>query len=164
MALVNAGHLVVSCLGEASSQNPGSIKQAEERLKQWEVEPGFYTILLNIFTDLSLDVNIRWQAVLYFKNGVDRYWRKNAPNAISEEEKAGLRAGLVKTISEPVNQIAVQLAVTVAKAARYDVPREWPELLPALSDAVQVREGRDEQSVAGPTDILLVFECRVECY
>ena len=135
MSLINAGQLVVGCLREASSQNPVNIKQAEEQLKQWESEPGFYSILLNVFSDLSLDVNIRWQAVLYFKNGVDRYWRKNAPNAISEEEKAGLRTGLVKTITEPVNQIAVQLAVTVAKAARFDVPREWPELLPALSDA-----------------------------
>ena len=43
----------------------------------------------------------------------------------------------LQTVSEPVNQIAVQLAVTVAKAARYDVPKEWPELLPALSNAVQ---------------------------
>ena len=136
----NAGQLVVACLSEASSQNPASIKQAEERLKTWEAEPGFYTILLNVFTDLSLDVNIRWQAVLYFKNGVDRYWRKNAPNAISEEEKVGLRAGLVKTVSEPVNQIAVQLGVTVAKAARYDVPRDWPELLPVLSEAVQAED------------------------
>ena len=136
MAMNNAGQLVVSCLGEASSQNPASIKQAEEKLKQWETERGFYSILLNIFTDHSLDVHIRWQAVLYFKNGVDRYWRKNAPNAISEEEKVGLRTGLVKTISEPVNQIAVQLAVTVSKAARFDVPKEWPELLPSLSDAV----------------------------
>ena len=136
----NAGQLVVTCLGEASSQNPASIKQAEEKLKQWETERGFHTILLNIFTDHSLDVHIRWQAVLYFKNGVDRYWRKNAPNAISEEEKAGLRAGLVKTISEPVNQIAVQLAVTVSKAARFDVPKDWPELLPSLSDAVQSKD------------------------
>jgi len=137
MAFLNAGQVVVACLGEASSQNPDAIKQAEERLKGWEVEPGFYTTLLNIFGDHSVDVNIRWQAVLYFKNGVDRYWRKNAPNGISEEEKVGLRAGLVKTVSEPVNQIAVQLAVTVAKAARFDVPRDWPELLPVLSQAVQ---------------------------
>ena len=49
----------------------------------------------------------------------------------------GLRAGLIKTVGEPVNQIAVQLAVIVAKAARFDVPRDWPELLPALSSAVQ---------------------------
>ena len=137
MAMNSAGQLVVACLGEASSQNPASIKQAEARLKQWETEPGFYSTLLNIFTDLSLDVHIRWQAVLYFKNGVDRYWRQNAPNAISAEEKVGLRTGLVKTISEPVNQIAVQLAVTVSKAARFDYPNLWPELLPSLSEAVQ---------------------------
>lgn len=48
-----------------------------------------------------------------------------------------MRAGLVKTVGEPVNQIAVQLAVIVAKAARFDVPADWPELLPALSAAVQ---------------------------
>ena len=39
---------------------------------RWETEPGFYSILLNVFSDLGQDVNIRWQAVLYFKNGVDR--------------------------------------------------------------------------------------------
>lgn len=26
-----------------------------------------------------LDVNVRWLAVLYFKNGIDRYWRRVAP-------------------------------------------------------------------------------------
>ena len=35
-------------------------------------QPGFYTTLLTVFVDHSMDVNIRWQAVLYFKNGVDR--------------------------------------------------------------------------------------------
>ena len=26
----------------------------------------------------SVDVNVRWLAVVYLKNGVDRYWRNNA--------------------------------------------------------------------------------------
>lgn len=125
------------CLRNAASQDPLAIKQAVERLRLWEVEPLFYTTLLNVFTDYSIDASIRWQAVVYFKNGVDKYWRKNAPNCISEEEKVGLRAGLTKTVAEPTHLIAVQLAVTVAKAARFDVPVDWPELLPALSDAVQ---------------------------
>ena len=51
-----------------------------------------------------------------------------------------LRAGLVKTISGPVNQIAVQLGVTAAKAARYNVPQGWPELLSVLSEAVQAED------------------------
>merc|ERR1719309_1911232 len=117
---VSGGEVVLGALGSAASQNPAMIKQAEEQLKGWETQPGFYTTLLNVFCDHGIDVNIRWQAVLYFKNGVDRYWRKNAPNGISDEEKAGLRLGLVKTVGEPVNQIAVQLAVTVAKVNRDD--------------------------------------------
>ena len=40
-----------------------------------------------IFSQHALEVNVRWIAILYFKNGVDRYWRKTAPNAINEEEK-----------------------------------------------------------------------------
>jgi len=137
MALLGAGQVVLEVLGKAASQDPAAIKQAEEQLKGWEAQPGFYTALLTVFSDMNIDVNIRWQAVLYFKNGVDRYWRKNSPSGIGEEEKAGLRAGLVKTVGEPVNQIAVQLAVIVAKAARFDVPKDWPQLMPALSDAVQ---------------------------
>jgi len=31
----------------------------------------------------DVDVSVRWLAVLYFKNGVDRYWRRNAPRCYS---------------------------------------------------------------------------------
>ena len=55
----------------------------------------------------------------------------------------------MKTVGEPVNQIAVQLAVIVAKAARFDVPREWPELLPALSSAVQDSNDSDTDGNIG---------------
>ena len=36
-------------------------------------------LLQAIFADHSIDINVRWLAVLFFKNGVDRFWRKNAP-------------------------------------------------------------------------------------
>lgn len=36
--------------------------------------------------------------------------------------------------------IALQAAVVIGKIARFDVPREWPELLPALVQAVQVQD------------------------
>eukprot|EP00088_Acartia_fossae_P019523 TRINITY_DN2140_c0_g1_i15.p1 TRINITY_DN2140_c0_g1~~TRINITY_DN2140_c0_g1_i15.p1 ORF type:complete len:975 (-),score=198.52 TRINITY_DN2140_c0_g1_i15:611-3535(-) len=129
--------LVLGSLRDASSQDPLRIKAAVDQLKRWEVEPGFYTILVNALTDYNIDVGIRWQSIVYFKNGVDRYWRKNAPNALSEEEKVGIRATLIRALNEPENKIAVQVAVSIAKAARMDVPRDWPELLPALSEAVK---------------------------
>ncbi|XP_048394133.1 importin-11 isoform X1 [Stegostoma tigrinum] len=135
-----ASVVVLQTLTQASSQDTAVLKPAEEQLKQWETQPGFYSALLNIFTNHSLDVNVRWLAVLYFKNGIDRYWRRIAPHAISEEEKSSLRAGLIANFNEPVNQIATQIGVLIAKVARLDCPRHWPELIPTLLESVKVQD------------------------
>ncbi|XP_040277260.1 importin-11 [Bufo bufo] len=140
MDLNSASSVVLQVLTQASSQDSAVLKPAEEQLKQWETQPGFYSVLLNIFTNHSLDVNVRWLAVLYFKNGIDRYWRRVAPNAISEAEKSTLRAGLIANFSEPVNQIATQIAVLTAKVARLDCPKQWPELIPTLIESVKVQD------------------------
>ncbi|PSN49429.1 Importin-11 [Blattella germanica] len=137
MDITTAQSMVLETLQRAANQNAEILKPAELKLKEWETEPGFYSILLNIFSNHSIDVNVRWLAVLYFKNGVDRYWRKTAPNALSEAEKITLRQGLVSNFQEPINQIATQLAVLISKVARFDCPREWPELVPTLLTAVK---------------------------
>ncbi|KAG2466593.1 IPO11 protein, partial [Polypterus senegalus] len=61
-------------------------------------------------------------------------------SAISEEEKNSLRAGLITNFNEPVNQIATQIAVLIAKVARLDCPRQWPELIPILIESVKVQD------------------------
>ncbi|XP_066514944.1 importin-11 [Hoplias malabaricus] len=138
MDLQSAGPVVLQVLTQATSQNTSELKPAEEQLKQWETQPGFYSVLLGIFNDHRLDVNVRWLAVLYFKNGIERYWRRGAPHALSEEEKSSLRSGLITNFKEPVNQIATQIAVLIAKVARLDCPRQWPELIPVLLEKVKV--------------------------
>uniref|UniRef100_A0A663N6B9 Importin-11 n=1 Tax=Athene cunicularia TaxID=194338 RepID=A0A663N6B9_ATHCN len=140
MDLNSASSIVLQVLTQATSQDTTVLKPAEEQLKQWETQPGFYSVLLNIFTNHTLDVNVRWLAVLYFKNGIDRYWRRVAPHALSEEEKATLRAGLIANFNEPVNQIATQISVLIAKVARVDCPRQWPELIPTLVESVKVQD------------------------
>uniref|UniRef100_A0A672V8B2 Importin-11 n=1 Tax=Strigops habroptila TaxID=2489341 RepID=A0A672V8B2_STRHB len=140
MDLNSASTIVLQVLTQATSQDTAVLKPAEEQLKQWETQPGFYSVLLNIFTNHSLDVNVRWLAVLYFKNGIDRYWRRVAPHALSEEEKTTLRAGLIANFNEPVNQIATQISVLIAKVARVDCPRQWPELIPTLLESVKVQD------------------------
>nr|XP_012153826.1 PREDICTED: importin-11 isoform X2 [Megachile rotundata] len=129
--------VVIQVLEQAGNQDPNIFKPAEQTLKQWETERGFYTTLYNVFSNHSLNVNIRWMAILCFKNGVDRYWRKNAPNAIAEDEKEFLRQRLIENFEEPVNQLAVQLAALIAKIARYDCPREWGTLIPRLLDVIR---------------------------
>nr|XP_006134494.1 importin-11 isoform X1 [Pelodiscus sinensis] len=140
MDLNSASTIVLQVLTQATSQDTSVLKPAEEQLKQWETQPGFYSVLLNIFTNHTLNVNVRWLAVLYFKNGIDRYWRRVAPHALLEEEKSTLRAGLITNFNEPVNQIATQISVLIAKVARLDCPRQWPELIPTLLESVKVQD------------------------
>ncbi|XP_793829.2 importin-11 isoform X2 [Strongylocentrotus purpuratus] len=128
---------VLEVLTRATSQDPSILKPAEQQLKQWEAQPGFYSILQTIIQNHSIGVNVRWLAVLFFKNGIDRYWRKNATNAISDTEKVGIRAKLVARFDEPIAPIATQLAVLISKIARMDCPRIWPELVPILLEAVK---------------------------
>uniref|UniRef100_A0A671TEV9 Importin-11 n=1 Tax=Sparus aurata TaxID=8175 RepID=A0A671TEV9_SPAAU len=141
MDMDGASSVVLQALTQATSQDTAVLKPAEEQLRQWETQPGFYSVLLNIFNNHMLDVNVRWLAVLYFKNGIDRYWRRVAPHALSEEEKTSLRAGLITNFNEPVNQIATQIAVLIAKVARLDCPRQWPELIPILLESVKGQDG-----------------------
>ncbi|KAM3868244.1 importin-11 [Diretmus argenteus] len=141
MDVDSASSVVLQTLTQATSQDTAVLKPAEEQLRQWETQPGFYSVLLNIFNNHMLDVNVRWLAVLYFKNGIDRYWRRVAPHALSEEEKTSLRAGLITNFNEPVNQIATQIAVLIAKVARLDCPRQWPELIPILLESVKGQDG-----------------------
>ncbi|XP_075923002.1 importin-11 isoform X2 [Petromyzon marinus] len=139
MELASASVVVIQTLTRATNQDASVLKPAEEQLRQWEIQPGFYSVLLNIFMDHSLDVHVRWLAALYFKNGIDRYWRRLAPNSLSEEEKSSLRAGLIANFNEPVNQVATQIAVLIAKVARLDCPRQWPELIPVLLEGVRTQ-------------------------
>ncbi|CAG8720811.1 5657_t:CDS:2, partial [Dentiscutata heterogama] len=100
-------------LSEAASQQPEQIKVAEERLKQWEIAPEFYSTL--------------FLGAIFFKNGVDRYWRKTSKNAVNPNEKAKIRNRLLSFMDEAHNQLATQCAVMVSKIARLE-----PELLQNL--------------------------------
>ena len=129
--------VVIEVLEKAGSQDPSIFKPAEQVLKQWETQQGFYTALFNVFSNESLPITIRWMAVIYLKNGIDKYWRKRAPNEISADEKEYLRRGLLAKFNEPINQLAIQLAVVIAKIARYDCPKEWSYLVPTLLESIR---------------------------
>ncbi|KAK2150064.1 hypothetical protein LSH36_425g01002 [Paralvinella palmiformis] len=145
MELSSAGPGVLDALRRACSQDASVLHSAEEQLKTWETQPGFYTVLVMLFSDHNIEPNVRWLAVLYFKNGIERYWRRNAINGISEDEKGAIRLKLVSQFTEPVMQIATQQAVLIAKIARLDCPRQWPELLPTLLQAVRCEETLTQQ-------------------
>ncbi|CAG8490758.1 5104_t:CDS:10 [Diversispora eburnea] len=126
--MASARNQLLITLSEAASQQLERIKVAEAQLKQWEIAPEFYSTLLDIIFDRSIDGNIRFLGAIFFKNGVDCYWRKSAKNTIDPIEKSIIRGRLLSFMDEEFNQIAV----LVSKIARLDFPNEWPELLQNL--------------------------------
>lgn len=45
MDLETAQTIVLETLHKASNQNPDILKPAESKLREWETQPGFYSIL-----------------------------------------------------------------------------------------------------------------------
>ncbi|XP_040161172.1 importin-11 [Anopheles arabiensis] len=134
---MSAESAVYEALQYACSQDTQMLKPAEQKLAEWEVQPGFHLTLVKIFSNQSLDAGVRWMASLYFKNGVLKYWRASAQNAILREEKLEIKKLLLMKFDEPVQQIAVQIAVLIGNINRHECLNDWKELIPTIVKAVQ---------------------------
>ncbi|CAI5946817.1 unnamed protein product [Closterium sp. NIES-64] len=115
--------------------NEATRKEAEQALNAFETR--------EIISRKELDQKggARWLAAIYFKNSINRYWRaRRETQGISDEEKPVLRARLLELVADENSQVAVQLAVLIAKIARIDYPREWSELFPTLLQKLQSQD------------------------
>ena len=113
-------------LTNSASADQQQVKTGTQQLQNWEKEPGFYSSLQDIFIDTSLPVEIRYLSTIQLKNGIDKYWRKTATNAIKKEEKAVIRSRCIDAgINEPDHRLALQNALVVAKIVRFEYPNEW---------------------------------------
>ena len=54
MDLNSASSIVLQVLTQATSQDTAVLKPAEEQLKQWETQPGFYSVLLVRYSGKSV--------------------------------------------------------------------------------------------------------------
>lgn len=103
-------------------------QDAESQLKSWESHPGYHYLLQDIYLKTELPLQIRWLAIICFKNGIEKYWRSSRSNAISKEEKAQIRTKLFCVLHEKNNQLTIQNAHSTARIVRFDFPGEWPSL------------------------------------
>ncbi|KAI4112467.1 MAG: hypothetical protein LQ345_006389 [Seirophora villosa] len=120
-------------LTAASSTDPQQIKSATQQLQNWEKQAGYYSSLQTIFVDTSLPVQVRYLCIIQLKNGIDRYWRKTAPNAIQKDEKNQIRARSIESgTKEPDARLALQNALMIAKIIRHEYPLDWPEAVSTI--------------------------------
>ncbi|KAK0583705.1 hypothetical protein LWI29_001757 [Acer saccharum] len=130
-------------LANSMSGDESVRKPAEAALSQSESRPGFCSCLMEVITakDLVSQVDVRLMASVYFKNSINRYWRNRRDSSgISNEEKIHLKQKLLSHFREENYQIAQMLAVLISKIARFDYPREWPELFSVLAQQLQVAD------------------------
>eukprot|EP00127_Corallochytrium_limacisporum_P007488 Clim_evm10s253 gene=Clim_evmTU10s253 len=129
--------MLVEKLQAATSQDPRVLQEAETQLHSWSDETGFYPSLCKLVFDANLAVEVRLLAAMMLKNGADKKWRKTAGNVVNDSDKKFVREILMTHISNLENEkICVQIVAVVGKISRFDVPREWPELVPYLMNGV----------------------------
>ncbi|KAG2272544.1 hypothetical protein Bca52824_067099 [Brassica carinata] len=125
-----------SLLANSMSGDESVRRPAEAALAQSESRPGFCSCLMEVIAskDLVSHVDVRLMASVYFKNSINRYWksRRNS-SGISNEEKIHLRQKLLSHLREENYKIAEMLAVLISKIARFDYPKEWPDLFSVLA-------------------------------
>eukprot|EP00898_Chlorokybus_atmophyticus_P004539 jgi/Chlat1/5086/Chrsp33S05017 len=131
---------IFNLLQQALNQDQRVRQPASEALASCEDRAGFCSCLLEIVSHASTssDESARWLAAVHLKNCVIRHWRmRRDGSGIGEGEKAHLRSKLLDVLGDRNSQIAVQLAIVAAKIARFDFPRDWPQLFPTLLSKLQ---------------------------
>ncbi|EXJ89858.1 hypothetical protein A1O3_02925 [Capronia epimyces CBS 606.96] len=134
--------LVISTLTNASLPTAQALKVATQQIGNWEKTPGYFALLQDVYADLSLSNEVRFQAIIQLKNGIDKYWRKTSFNAIDKNEKAQIRTKAIEAgVREPVPALALQNALMLAKIVRYEFPHDWPDIITTITqylrDAIQ---------------------------
>ncbi|CAN9227040.1 unnamed protein product [Alternaria alternata] len=126
-------NILFHVLRSASSADQTQVQSGTKQLQQWEKAQGYYPLLQTVFLDQSLPLEVRYLAIIQLKNGIDKYWRKTATNAVSKEDKATIRARLLESaVNEADHRLALQNALVVAKIVRFEFPNDWPELFQQL--------------------------------
>ena len=117
-------------LQSASSSDQHQVQTGAQQLQNWEKSSGFYSSLQSLYIDYSLPVEIRYLAIIQLKNGIDKYWRKTATNAIQKEEKNLIRSRSLRSeVDEPDHRLALQISLLIAKVIRYEYPQDWPDAI-----------------------------------
>ncbi|KAF2151677.1 ARM repeat-containing protein [Myriangium duriaei CBS 260.36] len=122
----------------ASSRDPNQIQSGTKQLQRWEKSDGFYKHLQSVYISRQLPVEVRYLAVIQLKNGIDKYWRKTATNAVNKEDKAVIRSRLISSgVDEGDHRLALQNALVVAKIVRFEYPQDWPDAISNTLDAIR---------------------------
>jgi hypothetical protein len=135
--------IVLEAISAAVGLDNAARSAAESALTTWEKDaaPGFIASLVQIVqqTDTAPQP-ARLLAAIVAKNAVGSSWRKTMGtkewSRVPDDEKVFIRGAVEgMLLSDPSDQIALQLTLLIANMAQFDFPSGWPHLLSALVGA-----------------------------
>ncbi|KAK7745558.1 hypothetical protein SLS53_003058 [Cytospora paraplurivora] len=143
-------------LEAATSMDNSQRQAAGKQLSAWEIQQGYFPSLQSVFLDKSIPGEIRFLAIIQIKNGIDKYWRQPARNAIDLNDKAIIRSRLFQgTLGEDQRAYALHNALATAKVVRIDYPDAWPDAMSQLINLLRTYKDGDQFLLNGALLILL---------
>ncbi|KAI0178840.1 ARM repeat-containing protein [Hypoxylon sp. FL1284] len=141
----------------AYSNDNSERQSATQQLESWHSDPAYYPNLQSVFLDKQIPHPVRLLAIIELKNGVDRHWRKYAPDfTIPSDSKQVIRDRLFQgTVGEQDSQLARHNALVVAKIVRIDYPHEWASPFTELKALLTRTKDGDQHELSGVLIILL---------
>ncbi|PHH91348.1 hypothetical protein CDD83_810 [Cordyceps sp. RAO-2017] len=146
-------------LQSATSHDHARRQAAGQQLVAWEQQQGYYSSLQAVYLDKSLPTDVRFLAVIQFKNGIEKYWRSYTPlrtGMITAEERNLIRSRLFQgTVDEQDKTLALHNALAVAKIVRIDYPGDWPDAIPSIIELLRSCKDDNQHHLCGTLQLLL---------
>ncbi|KAF2093794.1 ARM repeat-containing protein [Rhizodiscina lignyota] len=150
--------ILYNVLVSASSSDPNQIQTGTKQLQQWETQKGYYSLLQAVFLDKSLPLEVRYLAIIQLKNGIDKYWRKTATNAVDKEDRIQIRSRLLEAgVNEADTRLALQNALLTAKIVRFEYPNDWPDAITNLVDILRSSVSPNANRLHLPRALLMLL-------
>jgi hypothetical protein len=145
---------------QAATSNDHTQRQAaSQQLTEWESHHDYFpslqvrwpeciyhdcrtdqvTSAQTVFLDKTVPRDLRFLAVIQFKNGIDKYWRiGSGKNSIQPAEKHLIRSRLLQgSVDEDDRILALHNALATAKIVRIDYPADWPDAITSIVEVLQ---------------------------
>lgn len=136
-------NLILECFAGTLQADPNLRNQAESKLKELSVSPGFLGACLDVIDLSSSPVQAKKAAAVYFKNRVIRYWdAKDSQYKIDQDEKPIVKERILPVIINADYNIKQQLipALRLLVALEFD---NWDGLLDQTGQLLQLENLED---------------------
>ena len=125
--------------------NPGAEtrKAAETSLSVVLGTAGVGLSLVIITLDQCRCIEVRQLSAVLLKKLVKEHWSPESKHfqepVVHGQEKASIRHSLPQGLGDESAKLQTAVGLVVATIAKWDVPDEWPQLLPALLSVIQAK-------------------------